>query len=98
MRKILIAVTMLTAVATSASAQTQAEIKAKQIGIIIAAGNYAIPEIMEKVQQEGSGAVIAERCGQEFTKNENLKQICIESAQTQDLQLYINMTQAQKGK
>lgn len=97
MRKILFSVILVSSLCNYSFATTPKEIEAKQVGIIIAAGDYAIPMFMEKVKEEGSGTVIAERCQKAFPKDDNLQQICADSAQKQDLQIFINMTQAQKG-
>ncbi len=48
------------------------------------------------MQKEGSGAVIAERCGKEFS-NANLKQVCMDSAQDEDERIFIKMLKAQRG-
>lgn len=97
MNKVLIFMVLLCSYSNISLAQTASTVSdAKKIGIIIALQNYCIPEILQEVKKNGSGVVIATRCGKAFPDN-NLKQICMDTAQEEDLEIFKKMMQAAKG-
>ncbi|MCW4590743.1 hypothetical protein NO263_09130 [Gluconacetobacter entanii] len=70
-----------------AQAPTPREV-AKQTGLMIARQNFTVPEYMHKTEQEGSGAVIAQRCLKAYPDDASSRQTCAMVAMAEDYRLF----------